>query len=143
MSRRSMYLFWGLMDLLYVARFTYLSLSQGKIPLYSDWQSFTELVAQQGGLSAQLALVFGLSLTLTISILFSALMFLGDSRYVPVLVYIQTPFRLFFVVPSLFFLSWLMAISGETSAFVFLGLLMFSEVLKVSSVVFRSRLFAG
>jgi hypothetical protein len=137
MKTRWLYLFWGGMDLFYIGRFCYLNFSQGKVPLYSDIQSFILLSAEHGYISG---LLFLLSFFLNISIVFSMYLFFRASRLVPCLAYVQAPLRLLLAVPSLSFLLWLSKVGGVTSAALLFGLLMLSEVIKFFSIFFRIKL---
>lgn len=137
MKARWLYLFWGGMDLFYVGRFCYLNFSQGKVPIYSDIQSFILLGSEHGSVSA---LLFLLSIFLNVSIAVSIFMFFLGSHRVPFLVYIQAPLRLLLAVPSLSFLLWLSKVNGVTSAALLFSLLLLSEVIKVLSIFFRGKL---
>ncbi|MNO92457.1 hypothetical protein D3C76_840330 [compost metagenome] len=131
MTRNKVCLFWGGMDLIYVGRFCYLNFSQGKVPLYSDVQSFVRLSSDHGYISY---LMFLMSLVLNISIIFSMFLLLRGSRFASRLAYAQVPFRLLFGVPSLSVLVWGATAVGATSAAFLMGLLLFSEILKVVSI---------
>lgn len=137
MKTRGLYWFWGAMDLFYVVRFCYLNFSQGKIPIYSDIQSFILLQPEHGTVSA---LFFWLSVFLNVSIVVSMFMFFLGARRVQSLVYIQVPLRVLLTVPSLSFLLWLSKVGGVTSAAWLFGLLLFSEVIKLFSIFFREKM---
>ncbi|WP_268797270.1 hypothetical protein [Pseudomonas huanghezhanensis] len=137
MKANWIFLFWGALDLLYVGRFSYVSYSQGKIPIYTDVQSFIQLAAEHGGLSG---LIFALYLLLNMSMLISAVLLLCRHRVAPCLVYIQTPLRLLLAVPSLSFIPLLVQGMEVRSVDLIAGLVIFSEVIKVSSVLFRGKL---
>ena len=137
MKARGLYWFWGRMDLFYVVLFCYFNFSQGKIPIYSDVQSFLLLNLEQGSVSA---LFFWLSVFLNVSIVVSMFMFFLGARGVQYLTYIQTPLRVLLAVPSLSLLLWLSKVGGVTSAVWLFGLLLFSEVIKVISILFREKL---
>ncbi len=98
MKIKWLYWFWGAMDCFYIFRFSYLSFSQGKVPFFSDIQSYALLRAENGLTSDFL---FLLSIFLNVSIVASMVLFFVDSRKIPYLVYVQTPFRLLLAVPSL------------------------------------------
>jgi len=137
MKARGLYWFWGGMDLFYVVRFCYLNFSQGKVPIYSDIQSFLLLNSEHGSISA---LFFWLSVFLNVSIVVSMFMFFLGARRVQSLVYIQAPLRVLLTVPSLSFLLWLSKVGDVTSAAWLFGLLLFSEVIKLFSFFFREKL---
>ncbi|CAN7648433.1 arginine:ornithine antiporter [Pseudomonas umsongensis] len=133
MTGNKVYLFWGGMDLIYIGRFCYLNVSQGKVPLYSDVQSFVRLSSEQDSISF---LIFSMSLVLNVSIIVSMFLFLRRSRFASRLAYAQVPLRLLFGVPSLSILVWASTTAGVTSSALLMGLLLFSEVLKVVSIGF-------
>ncbi|MDI3392327.1 hypothetical protein QLG10_07730 [Pseudomonas sp. V98_8] len=133
MTGNKVYLFWGGMDLIYIGRFCYLNVSQGKVPLYSDVQSFVRLSSEQDSISF---LIFSMSLVLNVSIIVSMFLFLRRSRFASCLAYAQAPLRLVFGVPSLSILVWASTTAGVTSSALLMGLLLFSEVLKVVSIGF-------
>jgi hypothetical protein len=132
MKARGLYWFWGGMDLFYVGRFCYLNFS-----IYSDMQSFLLLNPEHGSVSA---LFFWLSVFLNVSIVVSMFMFFLGARRVQYLIYIQAPLRVLLTVPSLSFLLWLSKVGGVTSIAWLFGLLLFSELIKLSSFFFRKKL---
>lgn len=138
MKIKWLYLFWGVMDLIYIVLFCYLGFSQGKIPFYSDIKSFALLSAEHGALSVVL---FLLSLSLNVSIVVSMLLFFCRKSSVSYLVYIQTPLRLLFTVPSISFFLWFAKAGGATSAMLLFALLLLSEVIKFCSIFFSEKLF--
>jgi hypothetical protein len=66
--------FWAIFDLFYIARFIWLNISQGQIPLIDDILSFSNIYPQ-GGIFVS---PFSFSLLLNISIIFSAVMYLKN-----------------------------------------------------------------
>ncbi len=120
-------LFWGVMDLFYVARFIWLNVEQGRIPLIDDIIGFSQLYSEQGMVSL---VMFSLSLLLNISILFSAFLLLAGWRHVHKLIYAQIPLRLLFIVPSLSFMPWLVKEVHFTGVFTFVMVVIISELLK-------------
>lgn len=136
MSKKTIYLFWGVMDFLYIVRFCYVSYEQGQIPLYDDFHSFILLAADHGALAIML---FSLSLMLNLSMFISMILFFRESRYLPWLVYVQTPLRLVIAIPSLMFIPWLAKAAVLNSITLLLSLLVMSELLKCCSVFFRDK----
>ncbi|MCY1439567.1 hypothetical protein D9M71_558100 [compost metagenome] len=132
-----LFLFWGGMDLFYVARYCYLNFASGRVPFYSDIQSFVPLSAEHGVVSV---LFLSLGSILNISIFFSVYLFIRGSSRAPSLAYAQIPLRLILAVPSLSFVLWFSKVVGVTSAVLMFGLLLFSELLKFVSIFFRERL---
>ena len=138
MKIKRAYLFWGVMELIYICQLCYLGFSQGRIPFYSDIQSFVLLSAEHGPLSVVL---FVLSLFLNVSIVVSMLLFFCRKSSVSYLVYTQAPLRLLFAVPSISFLLWFAKAGGATSATSLFALLLLSEIIKCCSVFFSEKLF--
>lgn len=137
MKTRGLYWFWGGMDLFYVVRFCYLNFLQGKVPMYSDVQSFLLFGSEHGAASA---LFFWLSVFLNVSIVVSMFMFFLGARQVHSLIYLQTPLRILLAVPSLSLFLWLSKVGGVTSAAWLFGLLLFSEGIKLISILFKEKL---
>lgn len=133
MNPRWILWFWGVMDLFYITRFCYVNYVQGKIPLYIDVESFLAIAPEHGLASALFVL---LSVALNVSIVVSAGLLFFRQRGGLVLIYFQTPFRLFGVVPSLAFLPWLINVNGLTSPILLFALLVTSEMIKLFSLVF-------
>jgi len=122
--------FWAAFDLFYIARFIWLNISQGRIPLIDDILSFGNIYPQQGGYSVVL---FSSSLLLNISIVFSAVMLLKKWKYVNWMVYFQTPFRLFFMIPSVSILPWVLKTMSIKDGAIFIAAVFLSEIIKVGT----------
>lgn len=137
MKIRSIFWFWGVMDFIYVVHFCYVNISQGRIPLYDDMQSFMLLSLEQG---AAPAMLFALSFALNVSIVVSMILFCRGSHFSPGLVYIQMPLRLLLSVPSLVFIPWLAEAGALSSIGYLLGLLLLSETIKFFSILFRNKI---
>ncbi|MCK3866072.1 hypothetical protein [Pseudomonas sp. B329] len=134
MSVKWIYWFWGSMELLYVGQFLYFGILRDEIPFYSAIRSFAALSSEHGPAAVVL---FVLSLSLSVSIVFSMLMFFFRARWVPYMVYVQTPLRLLFAVPSVTLLPWFLKTCGITSPTLLLVFLLLSEVVKCFSIFFR------
>lgn len=122
--------FWAVFDLFYIVRFIWLNISQGRIPLIDDILYFGSIYPQQGVYSLVL---FSFSLLLNISIVFSAVMLLKKWKYVGWIVYFQTPFRLFFMIPSISILTWMFKIMSIKVGVIFLVAVFLSEIIKVGT----------
>jgi len=122
--------FWAVFDLFYIIRFIWLNISQGRIPLVDDILSFSDIYPQQGVYSL---ILFYFSLLLNISIIFSAVMFLKKWKYTNWIVYIQTPFRLFFMIPSISILPWVFKSMSIKAGVIFLVAVFLSEIIKVAT----------
>ncbi|QZQ49844.1 hypothetical protein K6L24_19225 [Erwinia persicina] len=130
LKQNHVFYFWAVFDLIYIARFIWLNISQGRIPLIDDVLSFSSIYPQQGAYS----LVFFLfSLLLNISIVFSAVMFLKKWKYVSWIVYFQTPFRLFFMLPSVSILPWMFKTMSVKIGAISLAAVFLSEIIKVGT----------
>jgi hypothetical protein len=138
MNLRWIFWFWGVMDLFYIVRFSYVNYAQGKIPLYSDIQSFLTIAPEHGMASV---LFFLLAVALNLSIVVSAFLLLFRQRSALPFIYFQTPLRLFGVVPSLALLPWLINVNGLTSPILLFALLVVSEMIKLISLVFVRQAF--
>ncbi|EFB2830830.1 hypothetical protein DP033_01745 [Escherichia coli] len=121
---------WAVFDLFFIVRFIWLNISQGRIPLIDDILSFSHIYPQQGAYSQVL---FSFSLLLNVSIVFSAVMFLKKWKYVNWVVYIQTPFRLFFMIPSISILPWMFKTMSIKVGVIFLAAVFLSEIIKVGT----------
>lgn len=137
MTQPRIYLFWAAMDLLYLCRYLWSSISRGEIPLYGDFLSFQQLQLSEPGWYA--APLFGLSVLLILSIAVSAGLFLTGSRFARPVAYVQTPLRLLMVVPSLSFLPWLLQWVGRSDVLLNALLLLGSETLKVVTLLMTQR----
>ncbi|ATA21314.1 hypothetical protein EDC48_108138 [Gibbsiella quercinecans] len=122
--------FWAVFDLFYIVRFIWLNISQGRIPLIDDILSFSDIYPQQGAYSLVL---FSFSLLLNVSIVFSAVMLLKKWKYVSWIVYFQTPFRLFFMIPSISILPWMFKTMSIKVGAIFLAAVFLSEIIKVGT----------
>lgn len=131
LKRKHILYFWAVCDLFYIARFIWLNISQGRTPLIDDVFSFSSIYPQQGAYSL---ILFSLLLLLNISIFFSAVMLLKKWEHINWVVYIQTPFRLFFMIPSFSILPWVFKTMLINSGMVFLFAVLLSEIIKVGTL---------
>lgn len=131
---RQVCMFWGSMDVLYLANYLWQSIAGGRIPLIDDIFSFNQLYTEQGG-GYWLILIFTLSMITTLSIFFSAVLLLTTGDSVIYLVAAQTPLRLLLVMPSLSFLPWILNGINPGGIGLALVLLLTSEALKVWSLI--------
>ncbi|KAF1040084.1 MAG: hypothetical protein GAK33_01084 [Burkholderia lata] len=123
---RPLYLFWGGLDLLYLIRYVWINVADGRIPIVADLQAFSQL--------DQPHWFAGLSLLLLLSIVASACLFLLGRTAARRLAYVQEPLRLLLAVPSLSFIPWLLTHFGITSLVLSITLLLGSEALKIISL---------
>ncbi|WP_285130881.1 hypothetical protein [Leclercia adecarboxylata] len=131
---RQVCMFWGSMDVLYLANYLWQSIAEGRIPLIDDIFSFNQIYTEQGG-GYWLILIFTLSMITTLSIFFSAVLLLTAWDKAIYLVAAQTPLRLLLVIPSLSFLPWILKGINPGGIGLALVLLLTSETLKVWSLI--------
>jgi len=129
-KRNAVFLFWGILDAFYIIWYCANSWLGERIPYFSDLSSSIALLEQQGGVNLVTAL---LSWLLQFSIILSCLIFLLQKGWAKYLAYIQTPFRLFFLMPSLSVLL-LAAQLLPDYGLIFLALTIVSEILKIWSL---------
>lgn len=130
LKRNRVLYFWAMFDLFYIVRFGWLNISQGRIPLVDDILSFSDIYPQQGVYSL---ILFSFSLLLNISIIFSAVMLLKKWKYANWIVYVQTPFRLFFMIPSISILPWVFKSMSIKAGVIFLAAVFISEIIKIET----------
>lgn len=130
LKRNRVLYFWAMFDLFYIVRFGWLNISQGRIPLVDDILSFSDIYPQQGVYSLML---FSFSLLLSVSILFSAVMFLKKWKYANWIVYFQTPFRLFFMISSISILPWVFKSMSIKAGVIFFSAVFISEIIKIGT----------
>lgn len=130
LKRKYVLYFWAIFDLFYIVRFIWLNISQGRIPLIDDILSFSNIYPQQGAYSLVL---FSFSLLLNISIVFSAVLLLKNWKYANWIVYAQTPFRLFFMIPSISILPWVFKSISIKTGVIFLSAVFISEMIKIGT----------
>lgn len=121
---------WAIFDLFYIIRFGWLNISQGRTPLVDDILSFSEIYPQQGVYSL---ILFSFSLLFNVSVIFSAVMFLKKWKYANWIVYVQTPFRLFFMIPSVSILPWMFKTMSIKVGAMFLAAVFLSEIIKLGT----------
>jgi hypothetical protein len=125
-------LFWGGMDAFYVIRFIWLNIEQGRIPFVDDIINFKQLYSEYGG-GGWVLLMFTLSMMLNISIVVSAVLLIINWGKIRFLVFLQIPFRLLLIVPSISVIPWLLKQFHFNSIVFIIILLVFSEFTKFLS----------
>jgi len=132
MKRNYIFAFWGLMDLGFLLACTYWGL---KIALNIPQENLALLiwVSTGGGNKIVIATLLGF-LLLCASILVSMIMLFVQHRFASLLGYIQVPFRLIMLTPSLPFIPWLISLIELKNMAIALSLLVASEILKVASL---------
>lgn len=125
-------LFWGGMDAFYVIRFIWLNIEQGRIPFIDDIVNFKQLYSEYGG-GGWVLLMFTLSMMLNISIVVSAILLILNWSKIHFLAFLQIPFRLLLIVPSISVFPWLLKQFHFNSIVFIIILLLFSEFTKFLS----------
>ncbi|KAB0657271.1 hypothetical protein [Burkholderia diffusa] len=129
-------MFWAAMDLLYLARYLWLNVVEGKIPFVADILRLQNL--EQPTWYAPLTTSLSLGLTCFIAV--TAYLFLTNSWAARPMAYVQIPFRLLLAVPSLSFIPWLLNLFGSHSLVLNIALLIASESVKVLTLYRSGRL---
>lgn len=127
-------LFWGGMDAFYIIRLIWLNIEQGRVPFVDDIVSFNQLYSEYGG-GGWILLMFALSMMLNISIAASAILLIVKWDKIRFLVFLQIPFRLLLIVPSISVIPWLLKHFHFNSMMFIIVLLVFSEFTKFLSFI--------
>ena len=138
LDRASVLMIWGLLDLGFFGWFVGTSLLAGHVPIYSNLRSAEEAATSFGSLFP--IAVTALSTILYVSVLVSGTLLCLRKDFGVVLAYAQFPFRLAFVVPSLFFIPWLVApLPHRIAVAVSIVMIVGSELFKLWSLWFWQR----
>ncbi|CRY70100.1 hypothetical protein [Yersinia pseudotuberculosis] len=135
--KSKIFIFWGMMDLYYIVRYIWVSLSVGKIPFVSDINNF--LPMDFSDLLIYRVIVIGSMLT-TISVLFTAFFFLKNKKIAIMAAFIQEPFRLIFGVYSISLIPTVINALGMTILVTNLFLLVISESLKIYTLLIARKM---
>jgi len=128
LRKKVVFLFWGVLDAIYVVWYVFKSFQSGKVAYYTDFLSTVDVLILHGGVLAILMAL--ISWLLQISIIVSAVMLLIGSTKAKLLCYIQIPFRLVSIVPSISLFLVAASYTSRLNLFVVLSLLVISEILK-------------
>ena len=131
MTRKQFFWFWGAMDAIYLVRYWVTSAVEGRVPYLSDIESALWVLRDHSVLQIY---TFGLVMLLQISIVASCFLFLLSSQKVRWLVYLQTPLRLVFFIPSVSLLLIGAQLVPGYSVVVMAVLVVASEAMKVWSI---------
>lgn len=126
-----------MMDLYYIVRYIWVSLSVGKIPFVSDINNF--LPMDFSVLLIYRVIVIGSMLT-TISVLFTAFFFLKNKKIAIMAAFIQEPFRLIFGVYSISLIPTVINALGMTILVTNLFFLFISEGLKIYTLLIARKM---
>ncbi|CRG50216.1 hypothetical protein [Yersinia wautersii] len=135
--KSKIFIFWGMMDLYYIVRYIWGSLSVGKIPFISDINNF--LPMDFSDLLIYRVIVIGSMLT-TISVLFTAFLFLKKKKIAIMAAFIQEPFRLIFGVYSISLIPTVINALGMTILVTNLFFLFISEGLKIYTLLIARKM---
>ncbi|ABS46403.1 putative membrane protein [Yersinia pseudotuberculosis IP 32953] len=135
--KSKIFIFWGMMDLYYIVRYIWVSLSVGKIPFVSDINNF--LPMDFSDLLIYRVIVIGSMLT-TISVLFTAFFFLKNKKIAIMAAFIQEPFRLIFGVYSISLIPTVINALGMTILVTNLFFLFISEGLKIYTLLIARKM---
>ncbi|MGO4800983.1 hypothetical protein ACEN2T_17025 [Pseudomonas sp. W22_MBD1_FP4] len=97
MMRKRVFWFWGAMDAFLLIRYAVTSVMGGRIPYLSDIENASWLLREH---SVVQFYMFVFAMLLQVSIVISCVLFFLGRESVKWVVYVQTPFRLAFIVPS-------------------------------------------
>ncbi len=135
--KSKIFIFWGMMDLYYIVRYIWVSLSVGKIPFVSDINNF--LPMDFSDLLIYRVIVIGSMLT-TISVLFTAFFFLKNKKIAIMAAFIQEPFSLIFGVYSISLIPTVINALGMTILVTNLFFLFISEGLKIYTLLIARKM---
>lgn len=136
--------FWGVCDLLSISWFVAWNTFHQRIPFYSDFLK-TSQISKSFGDPFFVFTIYIISVISYISLIFSGILLIKNRSLGAIISYVQIPFRLLaFIPPSIFFIMWpLKYIFDDPSAIsaliTYLSLLLFSEILKLSSIIMWHR----
>lgn len=119
---------WGALDVFYVLWYSMRSWKEGRIPYLTDLSRVMELGDQLGGSLLWIGL---LSWVLQLSIVLSGVLLVCGYRPARYLGFIQIPFRVLFLYPSI---SLLLVVAGYLPSPLVVALVVGSEVLKAWSL---------
>ncbi len=131
MTRKHVFWFWGAMDAIYLVRYSVTSAMAGRVPYLGDIESALWMLGEH---SVVQLYVFGFAMLLQISLVMSCLLLFLDREWVKWVVYLQTPLRLAFVIPSVSLLLVGAQIFPSYNLVLMAGFVIVSEGIKVWSV---------
>lgn len=97
MTRKQVFWFWGAMDAIYLVRYAVTSAMEGRIPYLSDIESALWVLREH---SVVQFYMFIFAILLQLSIVMSCMLLFLGRGWVRWIVYLQTPLRLAFIIPS-------------------------------------------
>jgi len=128
-KQKNIFLFFGLLDVLYILINIYTDFVSGLIPYYSGITNSIDVINNYGGWFP--IVLFILNIILQLSIGLSAILLLLNHKWSKILCYSQFPFRLFLVVPSVPFILELFSKITQNNVYVTIVILLLFEIIKV------------
>lgn len=132
--------FWGILDLCSLSWYIGSRLYKGGVPFYGDIA-----IAKNTALSFGHPIPFiltSIGIVIYVSFLPSGILLMKQNKYGAIISYIQTPFRIGFALPSIFFILWpwkyiidTETISKPISAIFVFALILLSETIKLYTVI--------
>jgi hypothetical protein len=132
--KRYVHFFWGFCDALYILIYAYKSIENYRIPFFTDASNMINLAINYGYSSAIYSF---LSFILHLSLIFSAILLLRNTKVARAFCYVQIPFRVFFIVPSFSIIILGINFFDSYNITAIYSLVIFSEVLKFFSLFKR------
>lgn len=131
MNRKKVWWLWGGLDGIYIAWYFLGSFLNGRIPFFSDITSAMDILVDHGLVQVYM---FVFHLILQVSIVLSCALFFSQKNQVKWFVYLQTPLRIIFIVPSVSILLMGARLLPDSNVFFIAALVVLSEAAKVWSV---------
>lgn len=131
MNRKKVWWLWGGLDAIYIAWYFLGSFLNGRIPFFSDIASAMDILVDHGLVQVYM---FVFNLILQVSIVLSCALFFSQKIQVKWFVYLQTPLRIIFIVPSVSILLMGARLLPDNNVFFIAALVVLSEAAKVWSV---------
>ena len=125
---------WGIFDFAAIAWYMGWNIYYGKFPLINDIEKIADTSASFG--LPYLSIFSYLAILVYASLILSGVYWVKKKKLGAILSYIQTPFRLLFIIPpSIFFILWPLGYFSDKPQIVLgLVLVLLSEILKVFTV---------
>ncbi|HGV9225215.1 hypothetical protein P9969_021710 [Citrobacter amalonaticus] len=136
-TRNKILLFWGVMDLLALGAYFWLSTRQGNVPFYSDVVNFTRTFSAFGvseGPGAAIQFFFFVGVLMKISLVYTAYLFLFKDKLNYILLGIQEVLRFASLTSSVSLFPLFFSFIGSHSAALALSGFLVSECAKVGSL---------
>jgi len=130
-TRKQVFWFWGAMDAIYLVRYIATSAREGRIPYFNDIENALWLLRDH---SVVQIYTFGFVMVLQMSVVASCFLFFLNSEKTRWLVYLQTPLRLAFFIPSISLLLIAAQLVPSYNVVLMAVLVVASEMMKVWSV---------